>query len=77
MNSEEFEARQTPEAKYAAALDRVQPMLHNYRTQGKAWQEEEVGTATDRGGHTKMRATDGITNRNHLSAPSLGYTAAP
>ena len=39
---EEFEARQTPEAKYAAALDRFQPMLHNYLTQGKAWQEHGV-----------------------------------
>lgn len=39
---EEFEARQTPEAKYAAALDRFQPMLHNRRTQGKAWQEHGI-----------------------------------
>lgn len=39
---DEFEARQTPEAKYAAALDRFQPMLHNYRTQGKAWQEHGI-----------------------------------
>jgi len=42
---EEFEARQTPEAKYAAALDRFQPMLHNYRTQGKAWQEHGIRAA--------------------------------
>ena len=39
---EEFEARQTPEARYAAALDRFQPMLHNYRTKGKAWQEHGI-----------------------------------
>jgi putative hydrolases of HD superfamily len=39
---DEFEARQTPEARYAAALDRFQPMLHNYRTQGKAWQEHGI-----------------------------------
>jgi len=39
---EEFEARQTMEAKYAAALDRFQPMLHNYRTQGQAWQEHGI-----------------------------------
>lgn len=38
----EFEARETPEAKYAAALDRFQPMLHNYRTQGKAWREHGI-----------------------------------
>jgi len=34
---EEFEARVTPEARFAAALDRLQPILHNYYTQGKAW----------------------------------------
>ena len=39
---EEFEARTTPEARFAAALDRFQPMLHNYQTQGKAWQEHGV-----------------------------------
>jgi putative hydrolase of HD superfamily len=39
---EEFEARETPEAKYAAALDRFQPMLHNYLTEGEAWQAHGI-----------------------------------
>ena len=39
---DEFEARQTPESRYAAALDRFQPMLHNYRTQGKALREHGI-----------------------------------
>ena len=39
---EEFEARQTPEARYAAALDRFQPLLHNYLTNGRAWQDHAV-----------------------------------
>ena len=39
---EEFEARATPEARFAAALDRFQPLLHNYQTQGKAWREHGV-----------------------------------
>lgn len=39
---EEFEARQTPEAKFAAALDRLQPILHNYHTDGAAWREHGV-----------------------------------
>jgi putative hydrolase of HD superfamily len=39
---EEFEGRATPEARFAAALDRFQPMLHNYLTQGKAWQQHGV-----------------------------------
>ncbi|MGA9141183.1 MAG: HD domain-containing protein [Methanocella sp.] len=39
---EEFEARQTPEAKFAAALDRLDPILHNYYTEGMAWREHGV-----------------------------------
>ena len=39
---EEFEARRTPEARYAAALDRLQPLLQNLRTQGAAWREHGV-----------------------------------
>lgn len=43
---EEFEERQTPEARFAAALDRVQPLLHNYHTKGHAWQKH--GTTSDK-----------------------------
>lgn len=39
---EEFEARQTPESKYANALDRLQPLLHNQRTQGGTWRIHSV-----------------------------------
>jgi putative hydrolase of HD superfamily len=39
---DEFEARQSPEAKYAAALDRVQPMLSNYHTDGHAWKNHGI-----------------------------------
>lgn len=38
----EFEERQSPEARYASALDRLQPMLHNYVTQGGAWRAHGV-----------------------------------
>ncbi|WGV28551.1 HD domain-containing protein [Halotia branconii] len=34
---EEFEARETPTAKFAAALDRIQPLLHNQQTKGGTW----------------------------------------
>ncbi len=34
---EEFEARKTPEARFAAALDRLQPVLHNVFTDGLQW----------------------------------------
>ncbi|MFW6154811.1 MAG: HD domain-containing protein [Planctomycetota bacterium] len=39
---EEFEARRTGEARFAAAMDRLQPLLHNYHTQGLAWREHGV-----------------------------------
>ncbi len=38
----EFENRQTPEACYAAALDRLQPLTLNYTTHGKSWQEHDI-----------------------------------
>ncbi len=34
---DEFEAGETPTAKFAAALDRIQPLLHNQQTQGGSW----------------------------------------
>ena len=34
---EEFEARETPEARFAVALDRLQPLIHNFRTEGRQW----------------------------------------
>lgn len=39
---DEFEAKQTPEAKFALAVDRFQPMLLNCRTQGAAWNRHGV-----------------------------------
>jgi putative hydrolase of HD superfamily len=43
---DEFEARKSPEARYAAGLDRLQPLLHNYHTEGRAWREH--GVTSDR-----------------------------
>ena len=39
---EEFEAMATPEARYAAALDRMQPILHNLETEGVSWQKHGI-----------------------------------
>lgn len=39
---EEFEAGKTPEAKFALALDKVQPILLNDCTDGRAWAEHGV-----------------------------------
>jgi putative hydrolase of HD superfamily len=33
----EFERGETPEAQFAAALDRVQPIINNYNTGGEMW----------------------------------------
>lgn len=39
---QEFEERKTPEAKFAAAVDRLQPMLLNATKNGISWQEHEI-----------------------------------
>ena len=39
---EEFEAAETPEARFALALDKVQPVLLNDATNGQAWEEHGV-----------------------------------
>lgn len=40
---DEFEARQTAEAKFAAAVDRFHPMLLNCATDGAAWKKHGIG----------------------------------
>lgn len=39
---EEFEAMETPEAKFANTLDKVQPVLLNHASKGRSWREHEV-----------------------------------
>lgn len=39
---EEFEARETADARYAAALDRLQPIMLNYHGGGHAWLHHDV-----------------------------------
>lgn len=36
---EEFDSMKSPTAKYAAAMDRIQPFLHNTLTNGHTWKE--------------------------------------
>jgi putative hydrolase of HD superfamily len=38
----EFEDRATPEARFAAALDRLQPLLNNFATEGAMWQKNGI-----------------------------------
>lgn len=39
---DEFEARETPESRFAAACDRLHPMLLNALTEGYAWQKHGI-----------------------------------
>lgn len=39
---EEFEEQQTPEARFAAVMDRIQPLLLNLSREGLSWQEHGI-----------------------------------
>ena len=39
---EEFEAQSTPDARFAAALDRLQPLLNNHHSNGGSWRAHQV-----------------------------------
>ena len=41
----EFEDRVTPEARFARALDRLQPLVHNYCTEGAVWRQNAIKAA--------------------------------
>ena len=42
---EEFELEESAEARFAAALDRLQPLIGNYYTQGGAWKDHGINAA--------------------------------
>lgn len=42
---EEFDAMNTPDSKYAACMDRLQPFLHNTLTEGHTWRESSTNRA--------------------------------
>ena len=39
---EEFEAKNTPESRFAHTMDNIQPVILNAATDGKAWKEHQV-----------------------------------
>ncbi len=43
---EEFEGKRTPEAKFAAALDRMEPVMQNFMTKGRVWEKFDVNAGT-------------------------------
>ena len=52
---DEFEANETPEAKYAHALDNVQPLMINNRNDGADWREHGVSSEQVYLKHSKTR----------------------
>lgn len=56
---DEFEAGETPEAKFAQALDRLQPVFLNYLCNGGTWTEFQVPLEriVQRNGHIKKGST--------------------
>lgn len=52
---EEFDEMKTPESQFAAALDRLQPLIHNDRTDGGTWKKFNISKAQvlERNGHIK------------------------
>ena len=38
----EFEEKETPEARFAASLDRLEPLMQNYFTEGYAWKKHDI-----------------------------------
>ncbi|MGO8670519.1 MAG: HD domain-containing protein [Capsulimonadaceae bacterium] len=77
---EEFEARRTPEAQFAAAVDRLMPLLHNYCTGGRAWQEHgiRIGQVVDRNHHIEDGSADLWTLAKGILADAVdrGFLAA-
>jgi len=57
---DEFEAKETAEAKFATAVDRFQPMLLNCRSQGAAWNRH--GVTHDRVVARNRHIADGCVN---------------
>jgi putative hydrolase of HD superfamily len=39
---QEFEARETAEARFAKAIDRLMPILNNYHSEGRSWIENGI-----------------------------------
>ncbi|MGI8684978.1 MAG: HD domain-containing protein [Acidimicrobiales bacterium] len=52
----EFEARQSPDARFAAAVDRLQPLLLNLSAGGGAWTAEGVTATQARAANAHMAA---------------------
>lgn len=72
---EEFEAEETPEAKFARTLDNVQPTMLNHASGGKAWKEHgvQLEQILKRNEHTK-EGSDALWNYSweNFISPHIG-----
>ncbi|RYG58975.1 HD domain-containing protein [bacterium] len=57
---DEFELGESPEARFALAIDRLCPVLLNYTTGGRSWSEN--GVSATRVANYNLSATDGAPN---------------
>ncbi len=71
---EDFEAGSTPEARFAAALDRIQPLLLNYTKGGLSWQEH--GTKRSQVAGRMQPISDGSEQLGSLAAQIIAQAAA-
>jgi putative hydrolases of HD superfamily len=62
---EEFEAKETPEARFAGSVDRLAPLLLNHATEGRSWREHGI---------TSERVRS-INKRIELGSPALWEVA--
>ena len=53
---DEFEARESPEARFVAAVDRLAPTLLNHATNGRTWQSVGVGPSRVRSANSHIAA---------------------
>ena len=78
---DEYEASETPEARFALSLDRLMPMIHNSLTEGRAWQAN--GVAADKVRHRAESITRGapelgaLANRLIEASVAAGYLPDP
>ena len=85
---EEFEAMETPESRFAHAMDNLQPLILNNSNDGGDWREHGVGadqvygrqTMTRLGSETLFEVTDAIikehVRRGNLKAPAADSAEA-
>jgi putative hydrolase of HD superfamily len=76
---DEFEARQTPESKFAAAVDRFHPMLLNCSTEGAAWKKHgiTVDRVLARNAHIAEGSTElwAYAQQKHRDPDAAGHVA--